>query len=70
MCFLLNVLRTVQCLNPDSTDFLVVDRLTLEGGQSVHVNHFGQCSGALSCEVSDRPSRVGGPSRPAFSNKL
>jgi hypothetical protein len=43
-------------------------RRTLEDGQYAHVNHFGQCLGALSCQVPDRPTRVGGSSGPAFSD--
>jgi hypothetical protein len=66
VCFWSDVLQTVWGLSPNNTDSLVVGRLTLQGGQSAHVNHFGQCSGALSCQVSDRPARVGGPSGPAF----
>jgi hypothetical protein len=46
----------------------VADRRTLEDGQSDYVNHFGQCTGDLSCQVLDRPTRVGGSSGPAFSN--
>jgi hypothetical protein len=45
-----------------------MDHTALEGGQSAHVNRLGQCSGVLSCQVPDRPVRIGRPSGPTFSN--
>jgi hypothetical protein len=66
VCFWSDVLRTIRGLCPDSTGSIVVDRPTLEDGQSACVNQFGQCLGAISCQVSDHTARVGGPFGPTF----
>jgi hypothetical protein len=60
------VLRTVRGFSPDSTDSQMADRPALVGGQSTRVNWLGQCLCASSCQVSDRPAKVGEPSEPAF----
>jgi hypothetical protein len=39
----------------EPTDSLVADCLILKGERSARVNQLGQCSSALSCQVSDRP---------------
>jgi hypothetical protein len=59
---------TTDCprFEPGQYWLLFTNRPTLEGGSSACVSQLGQCSGALSWQVSDHPARVGEPSRPTF----
>jgi hypothetical protein len=68
MCFCRFVLWTDRGYSLDSTNSQVADHPTLEGERSARVKLLRQCSGVLSCQVSDHTAVGGGLSGPAFSD--